>query len=240
LGKTGRVINKLVDENETLKREIKIERLRAEEARQAAKLIEDKMERSIADYESRLLEANLMRKVLARKERQLEELTSSIEHHRQRADAAVERERGWRDELEKTRVLAAQQVEAANTRADLMEGRYNVLASQWGSQEKAVAKLRAEVRAIAEERRRDDERIATLREVCEQQDSNIRALRAAKDRIGDRFDEYKRAQEDGLRHIKERARQQEENQERLLEETRQTLHKLRWALAVKDNIGDAG
>ena len=45
LGKTGRVINKLVSDNEALKRDIKIERLKAEEAKQASKLTEDKMER---------------------------------------------------------------------------------------------------------------------------------------------------------------------------------------------------
>ena len=59
------------------------------------------------------------------------------------------------------------------------------------------------------------------------------------DKIGDQFEAYKRAQEDGLKHIKDKARQQEADQECLLEETRQTLHKLRWALAVKENVADA-
>jgi chromosome segregation ATPase len=232
LGKTGRVINKLVDENETLKREIKLERLRAEEARQAAKLIEDKMERTVAEYESRLLEANVARTLLARKERQLEELTANVERQRQRADAAADRERGWRDELEKVRSTAAQQVEEATTRAELMEGRYNVLSAQWGTHDATIQKLRDEIKAVRDERARDDERIGTLHDLCDQQDTNIRNLAAEKDRIGDQFEAYKRAQEDGLRSIKDKARAQEEAQERLLEETREALHKLKWALQV--------
>ena len=51
--------------------------------------------------------------------------------------------------------------------------------------------------------------------------------------------DYKRAQEDGLRDIKESAARREEEQERLLEESREALDKLRWALNVKKNVKGA-
>jgi hypothetical protein len=48
LGKSGRVIERLMGENDMLKRDLNIERLRAEESNQAAKMAEAKMETQAA------------------------------------------------------------------------------------------------------------------------------------------------------------------------------------------------
>ncbi|KAL6895781.1 hypothetical protein HDV57DRAFT_24385 [Trichoderma longibrachiatum] len=243
LGKTGRVINKLVSDNEALKREIKIEKLRAEEARQAAKLVEDKMERMINDYESRLLEANVTKTLLARKERQVETLLATVDTEKKKTVAAQELERNWRDEMEKVRRDAKTQVDDATSYAQLMEGRYNAISSHWRDQgdevNKAISTIKTEINTIVDERKSDDDKIQTLRDLCEQQDSNIQKLRREKEEIARLFEEYKRAQEDNLRDIKENARKTEEEQQRILEESRETLNKLRWALKVKENVKGA-
>lgn len=243
LGKTGRVINKLVSDNEALKRDIKIERLRSEEAKQAAKLVEDKMERMMSDYESRLLEANVTKTLLARKERQVETLTATVELEKAKTKDAQERERSWRDEMEKMRADTTIQVEEATSYAQLMEGRYNSISSHWrdqGNQVKgALSIMKSEVGTLVDERKKDDEKIQTLRELCDQQDSNIKQLRHEKEEISRLFEEYKKAQEDGLKNIKTSARRREDEQERLLEESREALAKLKWALNVKENVEGA-
>ena len=243
LGKTGRVINKLVSDNEALKRDIKIERLKSEEARQTAKLTEDKMERLIQDYESRLLEANVTKTLLARKERQVESLTAAIDLERERAIAARERERTWREEMETAKSDAKSKVEKATSHAQLMEGRYNAISSHWKDQgtevKRAAANLRGEIATLVEERRKDDEKITTLRELCDQQDGNIKDLVRQKEDIAAQFEAYKQGQEDWLRDVKINARAREAEQERMLEETRETLAKLKWALNVKENVRGA-
>ncbi|AEO53253.1 hypothetical protein MYCTH_2294336 [Thermothelomyces thermophilus ATCC 42464] len=240
LGKTGRVINRLVSDNEALRRDIQIERLRAEESRQAARLLEDKLERVISDYESRLLEASVTKTLLARKERQVESLQDAIELERRRADAAAGRERAWKDELETARAEAKRKVDEATNYAALCEGRYNAISSHWKDQgeevRRSIGRMRREVQALVEERRRDDEKIETLRELCDQQDGNIRELRRQKDEILAQFERYKAEQEEGLREIKRRAEEREREQERTLQEAREVLNKLRWALNVKEKI----
>ncbi|KAK0379904.1 hypothetical protein CLIM01_02770 [Colletotrichum limetticola] len=242
LGKTGRVINKLVSDNEALKRDIQIERLRAEEAKQAAKLVEDKMERIISDYESRLLEASVTKTLLSRKERQVETLHANVELEKKRTADAKEKELLWRDEMEKMRASTTKQVEDANTHAALMEGRYNAISSHWKDQgdevQRAHLKLRSEIAGVVEERRRDDEKIAALRDLCDQQDGNIKELRRQKEEIQKKFDEYKAQQEFLLKDIKAGVAGRDAEQERLLEETRSTLAKLKWALNVKENVKD--
>ncbi|KAM0254450.1 hypothetical protein ACHAQJ_006790 [Trichoderma viride] len=243
LGKTGRVINKLVSDNDALKREIKIERLRAEEAKQAAKLVEDKMERMISDYESRLLEANVTKTLLARKERQVETLTATVDTEKKKTVAAQELERNWRDEMEKIKSDAKTQVDDATSYAQLMEGRYNAISSHWRDQgdevNKAISTIKTEINTIVDERKSDDDKIQTLRDLCEQQDSNIQKLRREKEDIARLFEEYKKTQESDLKDMKENAKNTEEEQQKLLEEARETLHKLRWALNVKENVQGA-
>jgi hypothetical protein len=243
LGKTGRVINKLVSDNDALKRDIKIERLRAEEAKVAAKLVEDKMERMISDYESRLLEANVTKTLLARKERQVETLTATVDTEKKKTVAAQELERNWRDEMEKIKRDAKTQVDDATSYAQLMEGRYNAISSHWRDQgdevNKAISTIKTEINTIVDERKSDDDKIQTLRDLCEQQDSNIQKLRREKEDIARLFEEYKNTQETDLKDMKENAKKTEEEQQRLLDEARETLHKLKWALNVKENVQGA-
>lgn len=244
LGKTGRVINKLVSDNEALRRDLKIERIKSEEAKQAAKLMEDKMERMVSEYESRLLEANVTKTLLARKERQVETLQQAVELEKKRTADAQDRERTWKDELEKGRRDANVQVDEAKTHAAMMEGRYNAIASHWKDQgnevKKATTTLRSEIAALVEERKRDDDKINTLRDLCDQQDGNIKDLRKQNEAIGTQFETYKNTQEDALKSIKENARNREEEQLRTIEETKQALGQLKWALQVKANVRGAG
>ncbi|KAI1097220.1 hypothetical protein F4804DRAFT_186780 [Jackrogersella minutella] len=243
LGKTGRVINKLVSDNEALKRDIQIERLKAEEARQAAKLIEDKMERMVADYESRLLEANVTKTLLSRKERQVEHLQSTVELEKKRTADAQERERTWREEMEKSRRDTKIQVEEATIHAALMDGRYNAISSHWKDQgdevKRAMAGIDDKIKALAQERRTDDEKINVLRDLCDQQDGNIRDLQRQKDEIAQQFEAYKREQEQSLKDIKKAAHGREDEQERSLEEAKRVLGQLKWALNVKQNVKGA-
>ncbi|KAK4451693.1 hypothetical protein QBC34DRAFT_400508 [Podospora aff. communis PSN243] len=240
LGKTGRVINRLVSDNEALKRDIKIERLRAEESKQTARLLEDKLERIVSDYESRLLEANVTKTLLARKERQVESLQSSVELEKKRAVDARERERIWKEEMEKVRTESLRKVDEATNYAALVEGRYNAISSHWKDQgeevKRTVTNMKTEITELLEERRKDDDRIGTLRDLCDQQDGNIRELQAQKEEIAAQFERYKAEQEAALREIKEKAAQREREQEAMLRESKEVLDKLKWALSVKEKI----
>ncbi|KAI0971458.1 hypothetical protein F4678DRAFT_84944 [Xylaria arbuscula] len=243
LGKTGRVINKLVSDNEVLKRDLKIERLKADESKQAAKLVEDKMERMISEYESRLLEANVTKTLLSRKERQVEHLQSSVELEKKRTADAQEKERTWRVEMESTRRDTKIQVEEANSHASLVEGRYNAISSHWKDQgeevKRAVKTMDGRIKALADERLKDDAKINVLRDLCDQQDVNIRDLMRQRDEISQKFEDYKREQEAALQAIKENARKREEKQSKTIEESKQVLGQLKWALNVKRNVKGA-
>lgn len=240
LGKTGRVMNRLISENEALKRDLQIEKLNSEESRREAKLLEDKMERMIADYESRLLEANVTKTLLARKERQVESLQAAVDLEKKRTTDAQGKERTWREEMDKTRVESTRKVEEATAQAALMEGRYNAISSHWKDQgeevKRAMTKMGKEVADLLDARKKDDEKITTLRDLCDQQDGNIKDLLRQKETIWHQFETYKKEQEDALRNIKTSATEREAQQEKMLTEAKEVVDKLKWVLNVKNKI----
>lgn len=240
LGKTGRVMNRLISENEALKRDLRIEKLNSEESRREAKLLEDKMERMVADYESRLLEANVTKTLLARKERQVESLHAAVDLEKKRTLDAQGKERTWREEMEKTRTESTIKVEEATTHSALMEGRYNAISSHWKDQgdevKRAMTKMGKEIADLLEARKKDDEKITTLRDLCDQQDGNIKALLQQKEALWKQFETYKKEQEDLLKDIKTNATEREAQQEKMLIEAKEVVDKLKWALNVKKQV----
>jgi chromosome segregation ATPase len=230
-------------ENDMLKRDLNIERLRAEESRQAVKMAEGKMEALTAEYDGKLHDAAINKTLLKRRERQLTDLKAQIEGERQRADTAVDRERTWRDELERVQEECKEKVEEAQTFSMLMEGRNKAMTSHWKDQgvevDSTVTKLSKEIASIVEERRNDDRKMNMLQGLCDQQAKLLGSLEREKQDIQMAFESYKREQEESLQGIKERARQQEDANEAALLETQRVLGELKWALAVKKNVKGA-
>jgi chromosome segregation ATPase len=230
-------------ENDMLKRDLNIERLRAEESRQVVKMAEGKMEALTAEYDGKLHDAAINKTLLKRRERQLTDLKAQIEGERQRADTAVDRERTWRDELERVQEECKEKVEEAQTFSMLMEGRNKAMTSHWKDQgvevDSTVTKLSKEIASIVEERRNDDRKMNMLQGLCDQQAKLLGSLEREKQDIQMAFESYKREQEESLQGIKERARQQEDANEAALLETQRVLGELKWALAVKKNVKGA-
>jgi hypothetical protein len=243
LGKSGRVIERLMGENDMLKRDLNIERLRAEESNQAVKMAEGKMEALTAEYESRLHDAAITKTLLKRRERQVADYKAQIEAERQKANAAIERERVWRQAMETLEEESKQKVEEAQLFAALMEGRNNTMTNHWKEQRaevnRSVVKLGKEIELLVRERRNDDERMNMLQSLCEQQAEQMRALEKEKDNINAAFEAYKKEQEALLKDIKQKATARESENEETLAESRRVLGELRWALGVKKNVRDA-
>ena len=243
LGKSGRVIERLMGENDMLKRDLNIERLRAEESNQAAKMAEAKMQATESEYETRLHEATVNKTLLKRRERQVADYKAQVESEKQRTAAAIESEREWRDVMEKCKEECKQKVDEAQLYAALMEGRNKAMTSHWSDQgaevDRSVAKLGKKINSIIGERKKDDEKINMLKSLCNQQAEQLRQLELEKEGISAAFEAYKKQQEDMLKNIKTKATTQEKENEEILRESRRVLGELRWALGVRKNVKGA-
>ena len=230
-------------ENDKLKREINTEKTRAEDFRQAAKMIEGRMDAMAQDYDKKLHDAAINKAQLKKRERQLNEARALIDGEKAKAEKALEREQGWKAEMERIEEESKRKVEEAQTYAALMEGRNKAMTSHWKEQgaevDRTVSKLWKEIDILVVERRKDDERANTLQGLCDQQAEQLGDLQKEKQAIQDAFEAYKREQEEALKAIKDRALAQEAANERALQETHKVLGELKWALAVKANVKGA-
>ena len=227
LGKPGRVIERLMGENDMLKRNLDIERLRADESNQAAKMAEAKMEALMSEYTALLHDATVNKTLLKKRDTQLVDLKAQVESEKQRAISAIEQGREWRDEVEKRELDLEARLYGA-----LMEGRNNVMTSHDAEANRAVAELRKEIVSITKERCNDDEKISMLKLLSDQQAEQLRQLELEKGRIDVAFVAYKEQHNDMLRDIKA----QEKKNEDILKESEQVLAELQWALGVKTKV----
>ncbi|KUJ11121.1 uncharacterized protein LY89DRAFT_722978 [Mollisia scopiformis] len=239
LGKSGRVIEKLQNQLDTMRRELTSEKANTVEYRNAVALAETKMGQMREEYDIALHDAAIAKTSLKRRERQVAEMKAQIESEKQRADKAVEREKGWREQMEKVEEESKRKVEEAQMHAALMDGRVKAMSSHWKDQgaevNRTVVKLRTEIGKIVEARRADDNRMNMLQGLCDQQAEQLTSLQAEKEAIERKFEEYKREQEQALQDIKTKAISQEQQNESKLQETQEVLGQLKWALNLQKN-----
>lgn len=240
LGKSGRVIDKLMGDNDMLKKNLDIAKIAAEDAKQAQKLAEARMEAMSGEYEARLHDAAINKALLKKRDRQVQDLKDQIDSERRRASAAVENERNWRAAMEKMEAESKRKVDEATAYALLIEGRNNALTNHWKEQgallDASLAKFRENISAIGKDREEDHRKMSLLEELCESKDHALEILAAQKQAIEDAFQAYKAEQESQLRDIKIRASEQERRNEAHNAESLRVLGELRWALAVSKNV----
>lgn len=242
LGKSGRVIDKLMGDNDMLKKNLDIAKIAAEDAKQAQKVAEARMEAMSGEYEARLHDAAINKALLKKRDRQVLDLKAQIDGERQRAAAAVESERNWRAAMEKLEEESKRKVDEATTYALLLEGRNNTLSNHWKEQgtimDASLAKLKEYVSGVLKDREEDHRKMSLLEELCESKDHALESLTTQKQAIEVAFLAYKTEQESQLRDIKVRAAEQENANKILNAESLRVLGELRWALALSTNIRD--
>ena len=254
LGKSGRVIERLMSDNDMLKRDIKLERINADNAREEKKMAEEKLRILANEHEKVLHDTTITKQFLKRRERLLSELQGQIEVERAKASAALARERGWKEEMERTvvetkaevgRIVAESnaKIEEAQASAAMMEARNKVMEDHWKQQSAEVSdtveSLGREIESLVSDRKKDDETINLIQNLCDQQHKALAAQTKDKENIVARHEAYKKEQEDALRAIKDTAIKQEAENELLIHQSKKVLGDLKWALAVKQNVKGA-
>ncbi|KAH8593619.1 hypothetical protein B0O99DRAFT_688456 [Bisporella sp. PMI_857] len=243
LGKSGRVIEKLMAENDTLKRTLNIEKTKAEEAVQQRNHMKTLLEQKDQAFETEQQKCANFEVSLRRKDRAYNDLKVKIVAARLQTAQAQDDELKWREMCQKIEKETKESVEDANSRAAMHEVRVNTMSAHWRDQQALidgqVVKIRKEVQDHLKAKEEDNERIKMLVATCDQQAKEVEKLLAHNAAILVAHEEYKRSQEELLKDIKRRARYAEETMSRDLEDSKKVLGELRWALNVKKTIPDA-
>lgn len=239
-GKSGRVIEKLMAENDRLKRDLKTQTTAREEERKEKEAIRSSRDSLQSTNENLIHQTNVDKTSLARKDRKIEELKAEKEREtarRMEADTSLN-ELVRQSDVKVQELMTTLSHETAERKKAVNQ--YEVLQHSWKHLDEGyrtrVDRLRAELEALQAERERDHQLLKRLEVTIEQQRQEVDKLRVAKNRIADRYEKTMTDAERGITEIREKAEATERDTEETLADAKETLGKLRHVMAVQRDL----
>ncbi|KAI9702064.1 MAG: hypothetical protein M1836_001408 [Candelina mexicana] len=242
IGKSGRVIERLMAEVDRYKREIKLETLRREEAQRREELANGSMESLKATNELLLEKQEADRATLARKGRKIGELKDDL------AAEVARREKAERQVVEVSKerneaVNRATQIAVEEKDRSLKAtSQYDILARSWKQLDdgyKATTKsVAADLKQVTMARLEAIRNVERLGIVVSQLRQELEKCNKGRDAMEKLFEDYKRTAEDETRAMKDTAERNEVENARLHLEMNQVLGQMRYTINVTQNMRD--
>ena len=236
-GKSGRVIEKLMGENDRLQREknlaiVKFEEevKRGESARLALEGLQVSNETLTSIHESDKTQ-------ISKKDKKIELLRADLQSEKQRREKAEKETRESRREreevVEELRRVAAEDREEARR----YNAQYQVLASSWKTledrYERQTQKLETDLNDLRSEMNGDKWKTMELEIVIEQLTHELAKIAQVKDKLSTGFQAYKTEQDSGLHEIQEQAERNNSANEELHEQMIDVLGQMKHVVNVK-------
>ncbi|KAF2835562.1 hypothetical protein M501DRAFT_440907 [Patellaria atrata CBS 101060] len=230
-GKSSKVIERITNENERLKRELTAERLAKEELQRQLRLEKEKVERleQQNDTLSGIHGAN--DKMVERRDRKITELKAAMDYEAERRTQAENRAREIADLLDERTSTANREVarakemeKKAQVHADILETRHNTYQRQLDSMKTALADL-------LKEREQDHNNVLQLEAIVEQYKHGLEAVYEAHANLAKA--EQKRGEDAG--QLREEIDMKMAKMDALGQDMTEALQKMRWVVGVANS-----
>ncbi|KAI9890367.1 MAG: hypothetical protein M1814_004153 [Vezdaea aestivalis] len=242
-GKSGRVIERLMAENDRLRRELKVEVHKREEEQKKQEMARGKMEALQTANDNLIQGREVDRLALARRDRKLEDVKTDLDHERARRLEAENQLRIVQRETEESMQQMRRTLSEETERAKRASSQYEVLSTSWKHLDEGyrrkTERLKTDLRKVEVERQTDQTRLERLDVTIEQQRHELDKMRTAKEGVSKEFRSYKEESEASTRGIRERAERNERANEEALEETLRVLGEMRHVINVKKYVRNA-
>lgn len=239
-GKSGRVIERLMADNDRLRREKNLVEVRLEEEAKRSDSARSAMEglRSTNENLTSIHESD--KSLVGKRDRKLEEMKLELEAERQRrekAETETKDTRRERDEavggLKKEFIVAKEQAQRATTQYDVISKSFRSLDDNYSRQ---VRKLKAEMKLLEDDLAADKQNLASIHTVMEHYRNESERAQDAKDRLKETFEAYKNEAEQGMKSIREEAERNAAINDRTQQEMQQVMGEMRYVISVKQNV----
>ncbi|KAI9657646.1 MAG: hypothetical protein M1821_002822 [Bathelium mastoideum] len=242
-GKSGRVIERLMAENDRLRRELRAELLAREELQKrldTARPLNEALQVANGHLEAMRVSDEA---VLARRERRIEELRGDLEAERGRREGAERRANEMvrlREEgattAERKVAEAAERAKNATLQADLLEVSHKQLKGEYRQRTETLARGIQEATVARQE---DKGRLQKLDVVLEQMRQELERANRVNEELRELVEGYGKESERKVRELGEDAEERDREGKRLREEMSEVVEKMRWVMGVKSNVKTA-
>ncbi|KAI4754983.1 hypothetical protein E4T52_13740 [Aureobasidium sp. EXF-3400] len=241
LGKSGRVIEKLMAENDKLKREIKAEAAKREELQRTANAQKPRLEALQAEN-ARLSHCKAVdESVIKRRDRKIEDLKAELDVERQKRESlenrALEAERKmgeYQEHSNKEVQLAIEEAKHATTHASILETSHRQLSSEYRQRIAAASK---QLRELNDDREEDRKRLIKLDVVNHQMRQESEKARKLYNELLASSERYRQAKDSevesvvgDVKELKAGINHREVVLESTLEEMHEVLNRMKWTM----------
>lgn len=243
LGKSGRVIDRLMGDNDRLQRDKTLATAKLEEEvkkSESARSTVEALGTSNANLQSM---HEIDKAALTRKDRKIEEMRTELEAERakrEKAEAEIKITRREREEaVEKYKKEALKEQEESRYAST----QYDVLSKSWKSMEsnyqRQTQKLRADIKSLQDSNAKDQQKLSHLEVITDQLRQEGDKAKRAKEYLFEEFEAYKQEQTKSLSGIKERAERNDTTNDEILREVESVLGQMRYVVNVQKDVKQA-
>lgn len=239
-GKSGRVIERLMGENDRLQREKTLASAKYEEELKRSESARSALESLRASNQNLLSMHETDKSLLARKDRKIDELREELESERAKREHAEAETKETNAERDTVVSRLMKETMEATEQSKRSTNQYDVLLKSWKGQgeryERQTQKLKASIKALQEEMAEDKLKLAQLDLITEQFRQESEKTRQAKDGMMQGFEAYKDEQEKGIKQIRETAERNDQAHEQLLKEVATVLGEMKYVVNVRKDF----
>lgn len=224
-------------ENDRLRRELKVETTAREEERKAKEAIRQSRDSLQSTNANLILQNNIDKGSLARKDRKIEELKAERDFEREQrlevdirakmlikeGDVQVQELKNMLNREKEQRLLAVNQYDTVREGFQRLSDSYK----------QRVERLRAQLDALGSEREKDHAFLMRLEVTVEQQRQELEKLRLAKNKITERCESTINEAQSEMRRIRRTAELQEKKLDETVEAAEETVKSMRHLIGIE-------
>ncbi|EGX51985.1 hypothetical protein TWF173_004848 [Orbilia oligospora] len=239
-GKSGRVIEKLMAENDRLRRELKSETTKREEEQRRAEAARSSRDSLQSINENLVHQTNIDKTSISRKDRKIEELRSEREENLKKRQDAESNLRKYVVDQDARVAELAKDLSAEVAERERYARQYDVLAASWKHIEDryqtSVNRLKKRIEEVAAEEKKNKTTVAKLEITIEQQRQEIEKMGAARRKIEQTYNERIDHTEEELKKVKKLTDGESGEVAEKLKEAMEAASQLRHILGVQKAI----
>lgn len=242
-GKSGRMIEKLMSERDTLRREKSaLEAEKMELLRERA-MAEELAENAQAKFAQELHEASTNSLLLKKRDRKVRDLQEKLEIERARAESFQESERVWKRELDKVKQESISRIAKAEDEARQNEVTIKIYQDTWKEKNQMIDKTRTKLNKDAKQHIQTvvahADTLQQRDQIYEQSSKGLDELVEIQKQQAAVFADFKTKIDEDLSELKTQAARRKNEAELLQSEVKETCNKMAWVMNVKKNVSDA-
>lgn len=242
-GKSGRVIERLMTENDKLKRDLNAQVIKAQELEKNLQTYKPQIEALRQENDNLSHARGVDSGLISRRDRKIEELKADLVMERQRREKAEsvarQRERE-KDELEdqsrREMQSMTESTKHSTLHAEILETSHKQLSAEYRARAEAWKK---DLVVLNEGREHDRQKLARLDVVAEQMRQELERSKKLNGEIVESWERYREENDSELQGLVDEGKLENERTRKLSMEMDKVVNQMRWVMGVKENVRGA-